>query len=99
MLIRPLLVTAALVAALTFSSSAVAAPKPAFVLKYAWSEGHFTKISATAPVKATVKRPHQPAQATTLKALIGSKLPVGTKIKVWRGKAALSLKITVNGVR
>jgi hypothetical protein len=104
MLIRPLLLIASVVAVMTFAGTASAAqpaaPKRvAFTLRYTYSADHFTSLQADAHVTATVKRPHQRIQATTLKALIGVKLPLGTKITVRRGAAKLKLTITAAGVR
>jgi hypothetical protein len=100
MLIRPLLLVAAIAAALALSGTAQAAPqRVAFEVKYSFSAGHFTFLTATAPVKVTVQRPSRPAKPTTLKARVGKKLPVGTKITVRRGKAALTLRVTARGVR
>jgi hypothetical protein len=100
MLTRPLLLVATLAAALALCGTAQAAPqRVAFEVTYSFSAGHFTRLTATAPVKAKVKRPHQQARATSLKALVGPKLPIGTKITVSRGKAKLTLTITAGGVR
>ena len=100
MLTRTLILVATIAAALALSGTAQAAPqRVAFEVTYAYSAGHFTKLSATAPVRTVVKRPHQQARRTTLKALVGKQLPVGTKIVVSRGKAKLTLSITPKGVR
>jgi hypothetical protein len=100
MLIRPLLGIVTVSAALALSGTAHAAPqRVAFEVTYAYSGDHFTKLSATAPVTAMVKHPHQQARRTTLKALVGKKLQIGTKIIVSRGKAKLTLSITPKGVR
>jgi hypothetical protein len=107
MLIRPLVLVAAVAAALTLCGSAsahtvsnpAATTHTAFVVKYSFDAGRFTKLTATSPVQVKVKRPHRSAQVTTLKKLIGKKLPVGTKITVSRDKAKLTLTIGKDGVR
>lgn len=103
MLIRPFLLIASLAAALAFAGPASAAPPAkhhvAFTLRYSFSQDHFTMLKTDAPVKATVRRPDGFYKVTTLKALIGQKLQVGTKIFVRRGRAHLTLKITPQGVR
>src|SRR3954453_19412917 len=103
MLIRPILLIASLAAALAFAGPASAAPPAkhhvAFTLRYSFSQDHFTMLKADAAVKATVRRPDGYYKTTTLKALVGQKLQIGTRVLVRRGRPHLTLKTPPQGAR
>jgi hypothetical protein len=74
----------------------VATPAPApFDVFYSYNGGRLTRLVVTgaATPRVTVKRPRKRAVETTVKALVGKRLPAGTKIIVRAGTNARTLTL------
>jgi hypothetical protein len=85
-------------AATTPLPQAATTPRTVAALKvtYRYKGGRLTKLAvtgATGPIKVTVKRPGKRATSTTIKKLVGSKLPKRTKITVRAGSAARTITL------
>jgi hypothetical protein len=74
-------------------------PPPPFAVRYAFSKGRFTALSANRPVTVTLRRPHRRAKTTTLAALLGKKLPNGTKVVIRAGGERRTLTVRGGRVR